>query len=88
MAFTSFVQSRLLLLGLNGSFLAYHLLKRAAPIFFLPTYSPELNIIEILWRFIKYSWLEIDAYESWISLVNAVENIIMKFGSEYIINFA
>jgi transposase len=57
-------------------------------IFFLPTYSPELNIIEILWRFIKYSWLEIDAYESWISLVNAVENILIKFGSEYIINFA
>jgi transposase len=57
-------------------------------IFFLPTYSPELNIIEILWRFIKYSWLEIDAYDSWISLVNAVENILIKFGSKYIINFA
>jgi transposase len=57
-------------------------------IFFLPTYSPELNIIEILWRFIKYYWLEIDAYESWSSLVNAVENIFIKFGSEYIINFA
>ena len=57
-------------------------------IFFLPTYSPELNIIEILWRFIKYQWLEIDAYESWSSLVKTVENIFIKFGSEYIINFA
>jgi transposase len=57
-------------------------------IFFLPTYSPELNIIEILWRFIKYQWLEIDAYESWSSLVTAVENIFIKFGSEHIINFA
>jgi transposase len=57
-------------------------------IFFLPTYSPELNIIEILWRFIKYQWLEIDAYESWSSLVTAVENIFIKFGSKYIINFA
>jgi transposase len=56
-------------------------------IFFLPTYSPDLNIIEILWRFIKYQWLEIDAYESWSSLVNAVENILIKFDSEYIINF-
>ena len=27
-------------------------------------------------------------YESWSSLVNAVENILIKFGSEYIINFA
>lgn len=26
-------------------------------IFFLPKYSPELNIIEIFWRFIKYNWL-------------------------------
>jgi hypothetical protein len=45
-------------------------------------------IIEILWRFIKYQWMEIDAYESWSSLVNAVENIFVKFGTEYIINFA
>jgi transposase len=57
-------------------------------IFFLPTYSPELNIIEILWRFIKYQWLEVNAYESWSNLVKAVENIFVKFGSEYIINFA
>ena len=35
--------------------------------------------------FIKYHWLEIDAYESWSSLVNAVENILIKFGSEYIV---
>ncbi len=26
-------------------------------IFFLPSYSPQLNQIEILWRFIKYKWL-------------------------------
>ena len=26
-------------------------------IFFLPAYSPHLNPIEILWRFIKYQWL-------------------------------
>jgi hypothetical protein len=24
---------------------------------YLPSYSPELNLIEILWRFIKYYWL-------------------------------
>ena len=41
-------------------------------LFFLPTYSPELNIIEILWRFIKYKWLDVKAYSSWKSLVEAV----------------
>jgi transposase len=39
--------------------------EKGLSLFFLPTYSPELNLIEILWRFIKYQWLEIDAYESW-----------------------
>jgi transposase len=24
---------------------------------YLPPYSPELNLIEILWRHIKYRWL-------------------------------
>jgi transposase len=62
--------------------------EKGLTIFFLPTYSPELNVIEILWRFIKYQWMEIDAYKSWSSLVDAVENIFIKFGSEYKINFA
>lgn len=56
--------------------------------FFLPTYSPELNIIEILWRFIKYQLLEVDAYSSWKNLVEAVEDIFRNYGEKYIINFA
>jgi transposase len=28
-------------------------------IFYLPAYAPELNIIEILWRFMKYEWIEL-----------------------------
>jgi hypothetical protein len=30
---------------------------------YLPTYSPELNLIENLWRRIKYDWLPLDAYK-------------------------
>jgi len=37
-------------------------------IFQLPTYSPHLNLIEILWRFMKYEWIELNAYESWENL--------------------
>jgi transposase len=62
--------------------------EKGLSLFFLPTYSPELNLIEILWRFIKYQWLEIDAYESWHNLVSAVENIFRDFGEKYTINFA
>lgn len=61
--------------------------QQGVEIFFLPTYSPHLNIIEIFWRFIKYQWLEIEAYESYSTLVKAVENILKDFGTKYTINF-
>jgi transposase len=57
-------------------------------VFFLPTYSPQLNIIEIFWRFMKYQWLDADAYESYSALVEAVEEILINFGTKYTINFA
>jgi transposase len=55
---------------------------------FLPTYSPELNIIEILWRFIKYEWLPFSAYSSFKQLVIEVENILIQIGQRFKINFA
>jgi transposase len=54
---------------------------------YLPPYSPELNLIEILWRFIKYQWLPFSAYLSFDTLVNEVENILINIGSEWIIDF-
>ncbi len=30
---------------------------RGVALYYLPTYSPELNLIEILWAKIKYQWL-------------------------------
>ena len=62
--------------------------ERGVHIFELPTYSPELNLIEILWRFIKYEWLEINAYSSWQAPVSCVEKILKEFGENYVINFA
>ena len=61
--------------------------ERGLTIFELPSYSPELNLIEILWRFIKYEWLDIDAYTSWDILVSSVEKILKEFGNSYVINF-
>jgi hypothetical protein len=49
--------------------------------------SNHLETIEILWRFIKYEWLEIDAYSSEESLVASVEKILEEFGENYVINF-
>jgi transposase len=56
-------------------------------IFYLPKYSPELNIIEILWRFIKYEWIDLDAYKSWTHLVDYVEHVLQNFGEKYKIIF-
>lgn len=53
----------------------------------LPAYSPELNLIEILWHFIKYFWLPCSAYASFEALVQAVEDILRKIGDEFYIHF-
>ena len=62
-------------------------LERGITIFELPVYSPQLNLIEILWRFMKYQWIEIDAYKSWESFVASIEKILKEFGKSYVINF-
>jgi len=54
---------------------------------FLPEYSPELNLIEILWRFIKYAWLPFSAYLNFDALVQAIEDILKNVGSKYKIAF-
>ena len=56
-------------------------------VFYLPKYSPQLNLIEILWRFMKYEWIEWWAYKGWDYLVRYVEMIIRGYGTEYEINF-
>jgi len=61
--------------------------EQALDIFYLPKYSSELNCIEILWRFIKYEWIELDAYKSWAHLVNYVETVIQNYGEKYKIIF-
>ena len=56
-------------------------------IFWLPTYSPKLNLIEILWKFLKYEWIEVEAYESRSSLVKYLKKVLDNLGQEYAINF-
>ena len=57
--------------------------ERGLHIKYLPPYSPELNKIEILWRFIKYQlgWTISD-------LKNSIEDIIIGIGTKYQINFS
>lgn len=48
----------------------------------LSPYSPELNIIEIVWRKIKYEWLPFSAYDSYEALKAALFNILANIGKE------
>ena len=61
--------------------------ERHLTIFQLPSYSPQLNLIEILWRFVKYEWIDMEAYSSWETFVVAVEKILREVGENYVINF-
>jgi hypothetical protein len=54
----------------------------------LPRYSPELNMIEVLWRRIKYNWMPFDATESWETLVESVEDVLKGIGTKHQITFA
>lgn len=61
--------------------------KKGLIVKYLPPYSPELNLIEILWRFMKYYGLPFPAYASFQSLVAAVEDVLNRFGTDYRIAF-
>jgi transposase len=56
-------------------------------VFFLPAYSPPLNPIEILWRKIKYEWLEYENIINEDQLEEQLVSILSSFGSEYTIDF-
>ena len=55
---------------------------------YLPTYSPELNLIEILWRKIKYEWLPVKAFTDSLHFKYWLNKILEGIGSEYQISFA
>jgi transposase len=57
-------------------------------IYLLPAYSPELNLIEVLWRMIKYHWLPLKAYESFKALMQSLIGVLKGVGSKYQIDFA
>lgn len=56
-------------------------------IFFLPPYSPELNLIEILWHRIKYQWIPFDTYICFQNLKERLSYVLFNFGEKYDIIF-
>ena len=52
-------------------------------IYFIPPYYPELNLIEILWRFIKYQWLSFKACIDFKSLKLHLNTVLDNVGTKY-----
>ena len=56
--------------------------------FYLPTYSPHLNIAETLWRKIKYEWLKAEDYADKETLCYLVWQALAAVGKSLNIRFA
>lgn len=62
--------------------------RRGLYIFYLPTYSPHLNIAETVWRKLKYEWLSAEDYTSKEHLQYAVKQALWAFGKSLRIKFS
>lgn len=56
-------------------------------LYFLPPYSPELNLIEDVWKKIKHQWLPLRAFTSAQNLWDALGDVLAKIGQELKITF-
>ena len=63
-------------------------MNRGIYIFFLPKYSPHLNLIETLWRKMKYEWLRPKDYHSKTALRKRIKEIFDNYGTQFNINFS
>lgn len=57
-------------------------------IFYLPPYSPHLNIAETLWRVMKGKWLEVKDYSSAQTLFEATKKCLSEVGITRTIHFS
>lgn len=62
--------------------------QRGLTLFYLPPYSPHLNLAETLWRKLKYDWLRPRDYLSFDHLHYAVQLALAAVGSQLTIAFA
>ncbi len=57
-------------------------------IFYLPRYSPHLNIVETLWRKLKYEWLTPSDYQSKERLFYQIRLALTAVGNSLFIRFS
>lgn len=62
--------------------------QRGLYIFYLPPYSPHLNIAETLWRILKTKWIKPCHYIDTSTLFNATHEILDGIGDGYRVNYS
>jgi len=62
--------------------------ERGLFLFYLPPYSPHLNIVEVLWRKLKYEWLQPRDYASAQTLFYQTRQALAAVGTLLKINFS
>ena len=62
--------------------------KRGLFLFYLPPYSPHLNIAETLWRILKGKWIRPKDYVSTDSLFYATNRILAAIGKNLFIKYS
>jgi transposase len=62
--------------------------RRGLYIFYLPRYSPHLNIVETLWRKLKYEWLSPLDYQSSEQLFYQIRLALTAVGENLFIRFS
>jgi transposase len=61
---------------------------RGLYLFYLPRYSPHLNIVETLWRKLKYEWLSPTDYQSKENLFYQIRLALTSVGQNLFIKFS
>lgn len=81
-------EKRVVLILDNARYQACYLVKSAANMYavellFLPPYSPNLNLIERVWKFIRKKCLNCVYFKNFTQFSSAISDCIGKFGDEY-----
>lgn len=79
---------RVVLILDNARYQACYLVRAAArmhavELLFLPPYSPNLNLIERVWKFIRKKCLNCVYHKNFTQFTKAISECIEKFGGEY-----
>lgn len=62
--------------------------ERGLFIFYLPPYSPQLNIAETFWTILKGKWIKPQSYQNAQILFDTTKRILEGIGMDYTVNFS